>query len=111
MKTGILPRRSMTVCILTAPLLYFPTAQSSSFKLHEIVVESKAYRSYGNLASRWLVTMKTRLPRSQFQVRKGYQNVPSFIIDVEWPQSYELSSNRGYQRTCILTTYKNLMRY
>lgn len=41
----MLPRKLSKVCTLTAPLVYFPSAQVKRFILNEIVVESKAKTS------------------------------------------------------------------
>ena len=40
---GMLPLKSNRVCILTAPLLYFPKAHVASLILVDMVVESSAY--------------------------------------------------------------------
>lgn len=51
---GMLPRRSSSVCILTAPLLYLPNAHAARTMLVEIVVgvkriEDIVYRYLSNL--------------------------------------------------------------
>ena len=45
MKMGMLPRRSINVCIFTAPLEYLPKAHAHSLMLTDIVVESSASMS------------------------------------------------------------------
>lgn len=48
---GVLPRRSSSVCIFTAPLLYLPIAQTASLILVEMVVEPSAYRTLSPVIS------------------------------------------------------------